>query len=100
MAGLLNQRWGRGCSRRQRACAYLNSSLYDAHLIGGDLLGKRRRGTAVVRTVLPAVPGAGDATVDDLPFTERAALVRTGVRDGADGSLVLEDGDPFASACT
>ena len=56
----------------------------DPHAIGRELLGERRRRAAVRQPVLIAVPGAGDAAVDDAAFADRAVLVGAEIGQRAD----------------
>jgi hypothetical protein len=75
-----------------------NSSRSDGDLVGGDALLEWRRTASILDAVLPAVPRAGDAAIDDSALSERTALVGANVCDGRDASVVLEDGDAFAAA--
>ena len=74
-----------------------DAAVDDAGAVGFDLLRKRRRGGAGFGEVLIAVPGAGDAAVDDLALAERAVLMAAEVGDGGDLAVVAEDGDAFAA---
>src|SRR5436305_75710 len=55
----LHQSGFHGRSGRQRAGVEEDAAAGDADAIGGDALSERRRRTAVLGAVLPAVPGAG-----------------------------------------
>ena len=76
--------------RPPRAGLDQHPPLADLRLKGRDLLGERRRRGAGLRKVLIAVPGAGDAAVDDLAFAQRAVLVRAHVGDRGDPAIVLK----------
>jgi hypothetical protein len=65
--------------------------------VGRQPLGERRRRPAVGQPVLIAVPGAGDAAVDDAAFAQWAVLMRAGIAQRADLVAVAEHGDPLAA---
>ena len=75
-------------SRAAAAWVQQDPPVLDADGISGDLLLERRRRSAVLGLVLPAVPGAGDAAVHDLAFAQRPALVGADV--GHRGHLAVE----------
>src|SRR6266571_8884215 len=81
---------------RQRARVDLDDAVAQAHAIGDEHLGERRRGAAVLEPVLIAVPRAGDAAVDDAAFAERAVLVGAQVAHGSDALAVAKDRDALA----
>src|SRR5262249_33949901 len=51
-------------TRRQWARVHLDHAMRNAHAVGDELLGERRRRAAVLQPVLVAVPRAGHAAVD------------------------------------
>src|SRR5581483_706877 len=61
--------------RWQRSGVQEHAPVLDADAEGGDALLERRRRLTVPGPVLPAVPGAGDAPIDELAFAQRPALV-------------------------
>src|SRR5690349_8932075 len=71
---------------------------HHAGAVRRNLFCKWRRRRAGVGQVLIAVPGASDASVNDLSFAERPVLVLAHIRHRRDISVVLEPGDPLASA--
>src|ERR1043166_8676932 len=83
---------------RQRARIDLDHAARQAHAIGDELLRERRRRTAVLQSVLVAVPGAGHATVDDAALAERPVLVGAEIRERADLAAVAEHRNAFAAA--
>src|SRR5712691_12954262 len=82
---------------RQRARVDLDDAVAQAHAVGDEHLGERRRGAAVLEPVLIAVPRAGDAAVDDAAFAERAVLVGAQVGQRADARAVAKDRDALAA---
>src|SRR5262249_49802883 len=86
----------RRCTRRQRARVDLDHAMRNAHAVGNELLGERRRRAAVLQPVLVAVPGTGHAAVDDAPFADRPILVGAKIRKRPDLRSVAEHGDAFA----
>ena len=65
---------------------------------GRNLLRERRWRRSGLGQILIAMPGAGDATVNNLAFPEWPVLVLADVRDGGYAAIVFEDGDALASA--
>src|SRR5262249_13882629 len=62
-------------TRRQWARVDLDHAMGNAHAVGDELLGERRRRAAVLQPVLVAVPRAGHAAVGDAPLPDRPILV-------------------------
>src|SRR5215831_4212838 len=81
---------------RQRARVNLDHAMSNAHAVGGELLGKRRRRAAVLQPVLVPVPRAGYAAVGDAPLADRPILVGTKIRERPDLRAIAEDCDAFA----
>src|SRR6185503_230641 len=82
---------------RQRMRMDLHKAIPDSHRIGGEFLGERRRRASIRQPILPAVPGTGDAAVDDAALPDRAVLMRTEIGERADLAAVAEHGDAFAA---
>src|SRR5262245_19181582 len=82
-------RFHRG-SGRQRPGVEQHAPVLDSDAVGGDALVERGRRAAVFGAVLPAVPGAGDAAVNDLTLAERPALVGADVSHRRDAVAVAE----------
>src|SRR5215467_3731272 len=80
---------------RQRARVDFDHAMRNAHAVGDELFGERRRRAAVLQPVLVAVPGAGHAAVDDTPFADRPMLVGAKIRKRPDLRAVAEDCDAF-----
>src|SRR5262249_2892797 len=55
-------------TRRQGARVDLDYGVGNAHAVGDELLGERRRCATIHQSVLIAVPRAGHAAVDDAPL--------------------------------
>src|SRR5689334_21385622 len=87
-------------SRRQRSWVQQDSALDNPQSVCRQLVGERRRRAAVGRTVLVAVPRAGNAAVNDPALADGAALVRADVADGRERLAVPKHGDTFASGET
>src|SRR5215470_549774 len=83
-------------TRRQWARVDLDHAMRNAHAVGDELLGERRRRAAVLQPVLVAVPRAGHAAVDDAPFADRPILVGAKIGECPDLRAVAEDCDAFA----
>jgi hypothetical protein len=95
MNGLLDDgRFDRRAGR-QRLGTDEDSTVLDHHAIRRNALVERRRRLAILRPILPAVPGASDAAVNDLALAKRSALMGADVRHGGDSTVVTKDGDPF-----
>ena len=62
---------------------------------GGDSFGKGRWRGARSGKILIAVPGTGDAAVDDFTFTKRAVLMAADIGEGGKLAVVFKDGDAF-----
>ena len=62
-----------------------------------QLFGEGRRRTAVGEAVLKAVPGAGDAAIDDASLAKRSVLMRAEIGQCADLVAVAEHRDPLAA---
>src|SRR5262249_50891001 len=58
-------------TRRQWARVDLDHAMRNAHAVGDELLGERRRRAAVLQPVLVAVPRAGRAAVDVVEAAEQ-----------------------------
>src|SRR5262245_53337655 len=80
-------------TRRQWARVDLDHAMRNAHAVGDELLGERRRRAAVLQPVLVAVPRAGHAAVDDAPFADRPILVGAKIGERPDLRAVAEDRD-------
>src|SRR5262249_25102685 len=80
----------------QRARVDLDHAARNAHAVGNELLGERRRRAAVLQPVLVAVPWAGHAAVDDASLAERPILVGAKIGECPDLRAVAEDCDAFA----
>src|SRR5262245_28909856 len=74
--------------RRQRPRVQEHAPVPDADTEGGDSLLERRWRLAVLGPVLPAVPGAGDTTIDVFAFAQRPALVGADIRHRRDAATV------------
>src|SRR6266446_1369605 len=83
-------------TRRQRARVDFDHAMRNAHAVGDELFGERRRRAAVLQPVLVAVPGAGHAAVDDAPFADPPILVGAKIRERPDLRAIAEDCDAFA----
>ena len=83
---------------RQRPRVHLDHTSIDPHTMRRELLGERRRGAAVLQSILEAVPGAGHEAVDDAAFADRAALVGAQIGERADLAAVAKYGDALAAA--
>src|SRR5262245_38309691 len=83
-------------TRRQWARVDLDHAMRNAHAVGDELLGERRRRAAVLQPVLVAVPRAGDTAVDDAPFADRPILVGAKIGERPDLRAVAEHRDAFA----
>src|SRR6266446_8266058 len=62
----------------------------------GDLFLERRRGRSRLWLILVAMPRAGDATIDNAPFSERSVLMLASIRDRGDLAIVAEDRNALA----
>src|SRR5262249_51530101 len=74
----------------------LDHAMGNAHAVGDELLGARRRRAAAPQPVLVAVPRAGHAAVDDAPLPDRPILVGAKIGKRRDLCPVAEDGNAFA----
>src|SRR6266516_595110 len=83
-------------TRRQWAWVDLDHAMRNAHAVGDELLGERRRRAAVLQPVLVAVPRAGHAAVDDAPLADRPILVGAKIGKRPDLRPVAEHRDAFA----
>lgn len=68
-------------------------------IVCGNAFIERGRSTTVGRVILKAVPRAGDKTINDSAFGQRAVLVLAGVRDCRKFVVIeSEHRDPFCPA--
>src|ERR1700745_962384 len=81
---------------RQRARVDLDHAMPNAHAVGDELLGERRRRAAVLEPVLVAVPRAGHAAVDDASLADRPILVGAKIGERPDLRAVAKDRNAFA----
>src|SRR5690349_10994894 len=93
---MANHRGFHASSGRQRRRVYIYLFAYHQRPEGRDLLREWRRRRAGFGVVLVSMPGAGNASVDDLALAQRSVLVLADVRNGGNPAVVLEDGDPLA----
>src|SRR5262249_54437959 len=86
-----------GGAGRQRARVDFEDAVAQAHRVGREQLGERRRRAAGFRPVLKAVPRAGDAAVDDAALAERTVLMGAQIGERADARAVAKHGDTLAA---
>ena len=72
----------------------------DPDIVGAHFFFEGRRRAAIVRQVLIAVPGTGDAAVDDAALAQRPTLMAAHIRYGGDLVAIAEDGDALVMRLT
>src|SRR5438093_1085566 len=80
-------------SRRKRIEVEQHAPVFYAQRVGRQLFRERRRSASILRTILIAMPGTGDAAVDDSPFAEWPALMRADATYRGELVAESEDGD-------
>src|SRR5712671_4075677 len=78
---------------------HFHDPIPDPHPIGRQPLGERWRRAAIGEPVLIAMPGTGDAAVDDAAFANRTILMGTKIAERPDLGTVAKHGDALATRC-